>query len=209
MDGYPYGPAEFIRVAEKSGLIVRLGRIAVEQSIKFLKDVEDETGKVLSCSINLSAMQMSDLTFYDFLKETLTKYNVKPTQIVIEMTESVFFSDNNQLKMLLNNFYKDKIRLALDDFGSGYSSINNLTKYKFTCVKFDKGIIDSMLARGDISNLINLVHSYGYIVLAEGVETAEQLEYLKKEKCDYIQGYYFSKPVSKEEIISKYIDKIK
>lgn len=114
-------------------------------------------------------------------------------------------SDNAQLKKLLGNFYKDKIRLAFDDFGSGYSSINNLTKYKFTCVKFDKGIIDTMLARGDISNLIDLVHSYGYIVLAEGVETEKQMQYLKDLKCDYIQGYYFSKPVSKEEIVTKYI----
>lgn len=198
---FKYGPDKFIPVAERSGLIIKLGQIALHQPIELLSKMKSKGYDDIKISVNFSAGQIADTKYIDYLKNEIEKYGVQGTQLEIEFTESLLFHEDNEIKTIVDNFRRQGISLALDDFGSGYSSINSLSKFEFNIIKFDKQIIDTMfVTKSVVPSLINLVHGYGYKVIAEGVETKEQLEYLKKKGCDFIQGFYISKPLEKEKV---------
>ena len=146
---------------------------------------------------------MSRKEIVDFLEELLKRYNIPPELICIEITESLFISNKEAVSKLLNEFVKRGISLALDDFGTGYSSLSYLTFLPINVVKIDKSLVDNYLSneKGDfIKNIVRLVHSLAMKLTVEGVEHQWQNEKLKTFHCDYIQGYYYSKPISGAEI---------
>lgn len=196
-------PAEFIPVAEETGLISKIDRILTEKVVRQLAEWRRHGIPLYRVSINYSYGQISDKKYVDFLDGLLNQYGIDPSLIGIEITESLFASDKDQILTLLHSFKEKGIALALDDFGTGYSSLSYLTFLPVNVVKIDKSIVDNYLG-GErdkfIKNIVRLVHSLEMKLTVEGVEHEWQNEKLKNFHCDYIQGYYYSKPISGMEV---------
>ena len=196
-------PAQFIPIAEGTGQIIKIDRILTEKVVKQMAEWREHGIPLYKVSINYSYSQISDVHYVDFLEELLKRYNIPPELICIEITESLFISNKEAVSKLLNEFVKRGISLALDDFGTGYSSLSYLTFLPINVVKIDKSLVDNYLSneKGDfIKNIVRLVHSLAMKLTVEGVEHQWQNEKLKTFHCDYIQGYYYSKPISGAEI---------
>lgn len=203
---FPYGPADFIPVAEKTGDIIELGRIAARQAVLFEKELQNRN---IDCkiSINFSAIQVADDNFIAALGNFIDKQSMDGSKLSFEFTESALFTESDYMEKFIAFCENRNMGIALDDFGSGYSSMNNLYKFRFKVVKLDKTLIDNMFSSGSIKSLIALCHELKFKVVAEGVEKLEQLNYLIDCKCDYIQGFYFSKPLEINEVLEFLIDK--
>lgn len=194
---------EFIQIAEKTDLILRIGRIVTEKAVNQIVQWREAGLPQHKVSINFSSKQLRDEGYVNFLKTLIEKNRIQPDLIEIEITESIFLKNDKKAKKLLEDFLDIGVSIALDDFGTGYSSINYLTYIPVTKIKLDKSIVDSFLTEHKsafIENIIRLAHSLGLTITVEGVETLEQWEKLKEYKCDYIQGYLFSKPLEGDEI---------
>lgn len=204
---YNIPPFEFITIAEQTGLIIPIGRIITEMVIKQISKWHSKGYDNFVVAVNFSNVQLRDYAYPDFLKETLEKYNVSPCSIEIEITESIFLKKTNRSMDFMNKIVDLGIKLALDDFGTGYSAINYLTYVPIYKMKLDKSFVDKFSVNNDIStikNIINLAHGLGLKVTAEGVEEDEQFDILKEVCCDYIQGFLFDRPMTVEEVESKY-----
>ncbi|MGC4019154.1 MAG: EAL domain-containing protein [Muricomes sp.] len=154
-------------------------------------------------AINFSSKQIKDKGYVRYLKNLLDEHHISAELIEIEITESIFINNNEKAMKLFDDFLSIGVRLALDDFGTGYSSINYLTYIPVTKIKIDKSFVDIFLIDGKdafIENVIRLAHCLGLKIAVEGVEEKWQHDRLKEFDCDFIQGYYFSKPISGEEI---------
>jgi len=195
-------PAEFIPVAEESGLIIEIGRWVTKEAIKKLALIKNVYLSNLKISINFSANQINDTDYINFLRSMLKKYNVDASSLEIEITESFLIEDNKSIDFI-NELKKLGVKIALDDFGTGYSSFSYLGYLNADKVKLDKLLSDNFINKGDVDtlfNLINLLHSLDLSIVAEGIETKEQYLKLKESRCNHIQGYLFSKPKEKEEL---------
>ena len=197
-------PGKFIPVAEKNGLIWKIGRITTELVIRQISEWLRDGLEARPVSINFSSMQLSDEGYLDFLKRTLEKYRVPSRLVEIEITESLFIGKTDQAACLFHEFKAMGIRLLMDDFGTGYSVLGYLSYIPVDVIKLDKSLVDAYLTEGQdhfISNLIALVHDLGKTVIVEGVETDDQVRRLAEFRADVIQGYYFSKPLLPNEAI--------
>jgi len=202
INNFPYGPADFIPVAESMGTIIPLGRLALKQGILFLARLKEQGLDDFSISVNFSGAQVADAGFFDYMEGLLRDNHVNPRLLVLEFTESSFFQNTEYMSDFTKKCNDLGIRISLDDFGCGFSSIASLSLYPFNSVKLDKTITDKMLVNEAVSSLISFCHSFGYKVVCEGVETREQAEYLKKIDCEMIQGYYYAKPMMPQETIA-------
>ncbi|MDM8533370.1 EAL domain-containing protein [Clostridiaceae bacterium HSG29] len=208
-------PAKFIPIAEESGMIIKIGRIVTNHVIKQLYYWKEKGYPIKPVSINFSANQLYDMFYFDFLMEILNKYDIDPKFIEIEITENVFL-DNKELALeFVNKLRNENIKISIDDFGTGYSSISYLTFLPIDKVKFDRSLSMEFLNMENISTLDSLImvmHSLNLEVVAEGIEEYEDVKKLRVGKCDNIQGYYFSKPLEKEDVeevfYRNYLDKI-
>ena len=196
-------PALFIPIAENNGFITKIGRIMTEKVIKQMAAMRDEGIPLRRFAINYSAGQIVDTGYVDYLRGLLEKYNIPPEMIEIEITESLFLGNDQDSASLFKQLDELGVSLALDDFGTGYSSISYLAYLPVGVVKIDKTMVDVYLHDGKdvlIQNIINMVHSLGMKLIAEGIEEKWQYEKLKTFDCDVIQGYYFSKPIPGSEV---------
>ncbi|RCW52999.1 EAL domain-containing protein [Halanaerobium sp. ST460_2HS_T2] len=206
LKNYSISPAEFIPVAEESGLIIEISRWVTKRAIKDLAVLNKKKNKSLKISINFSVQQLNDLDYINFIEENMRANKVNFENLEIEITESLLIHQEQKAINYLNQLTDLGIKLALDDFGTGYSSLNYLTYISFSKVKLDKILIEEFLEYDNINtidSLISLFHSMELPVVAEGVETEKQLAKLKTANCDYIQGYIFSKPLVFSQIIEK------
>ncbi|GAB6106506.1 putative bifunctional diguanylate cyclase/phosphodiesterase [Fusibacter bizertensis] len=200
-----YSPMEFISIAETNGAIQTLGRWITEEVIKQIAVWNRQVGEILPVAINFSCMQMLDKGYLTFFEETLRKYKVSPTQVIIEITESVFMDVRFNGVNFINEFKKLGVIVALDDFGTGYSSLIYLTNINFDKVKLDRLFIQKLIDDKSIkvlSGIIHMLHSIDVCVVAEGVEDEIQSRTLLSCGCDELQGYYFGKPLEPEHILS-------
>lgn len=196
-------PTKFIAIAEEEGLIIAIGRQVVEMVVKQLNIMKTMGIDLKPISINFSAKQLYDHDFFLFLKDTLEAYSIEPKYLEIEMTESVFFESRDVTLKLLHSLRRIGIKVLIDDFGTGYSSLGYLTLYPIDVVKLDKSINERFSNHESsevIDSIIKLVHSLHLEVIAEGIETKEQLALLQSQDCNYVQGYIFSKPIDASEI---------
>lgn len=205
-------PALFIPVAEDTGLIVRIGRIVIEKSASFVRKMND-LNVSRHVSTNFSFKQFSDKDFFDHYIKTAEKEGISIEDLDVELTENVLFKKSEEKYAFFDFFKKHNIPLSLDDFGTGYSSFNSLFSIPISNVKIDKGLSESLCENIESSKkLISYFHQAGLKVVMEGIETKEQVEAIKKIGADYIQGYYFSKPLSEEDTLENihvnYKDKI-
>ncbi|MBR1615096.1 MAG: EAL domain-containing protein, partial [Treponema sp.] len=197
-------PVDFIPVAEKSGYIAKIGRIITEKTILAMVNWRNNGMKLRKASINFSAAQIADSGYVSYLEDLLKKHNIAPKLICIEITESLFLGNRKQATELFEQFKKLGVQLALDDFGTGYSSLSYLAYLPVDIVKIDKTMVDNYLSVPDksvfVENIVNLVHSLNMKLIVEGIETKWQYDKIKMLGGDYIQGYFFSKPILPEEV---------
>lgn len=204
LKNHTISPAQFIPIAEETEFILKMGRIVATKVVEQLVNWRERGLDLLPVAINFSSKQIKDNEYVPFLKNLLDEYNISPKLIEIEFTESIFIDNSEEAVNLFNDFLSIGVNLALDDFGTGYSSISYLTYIPVKKIKLDKSFVDIYLQDGKdefIHNLIQLSHSLNLKITVEGVEEHHQYERLKKFKCDYIQGYYFSKPILGEDVL--------
>ncbi len=196
-------PGEFVPVAEINGSIARIGRIVTEKVIRQLSDWKADGIDLKPVSVNFSANQLHDSGYLQFISHLLVEYEIEPRYIEIEITESIFLENKQATLIFLKKLKEMGIAISIDDFGTGYSSLNYLTFLPVDKIKLDRSLSVRFLEMDStkvMSSLISLVHSLGLTVIAEGVETAGQVERLKRAECDFIQGYYYSKPIEANRI---------
>lgn len=199
------GPGEFIKIAEDVGLISEITKWVLKKVMEQLIEWEKD-GITVRVAINISSKDLNR-SFIEYIKTCMNTYPVNPDLLEFELTERVIIENEKEAEQMLNLIKDLGIRISLDDFGTGYNSLLHLVQLPIDYLKIDKVFVDHVM---DINNryliegTILSAHQLGIEVIAEGVEMKEQLELLKKIKCDTIQGYYFSKPLSPEKFIEFY-----
>jgi len=205
-------PMEFIPLAEQNGKIIEIGYWIIETACKLVKKYEHEP-KFPIISINISAVQIKEWDFIDNVASIIKKYKVNTNSLKFEITESNSMEEIENSKLILKKLKDMGIKISMDDFGTGHSSLAELKKMMIDYIKIDKSFIDDLHV--DASNelivdaMISMAKSLKIQIIAEGVETKEQFEYLKANGCDYIQGYLFSKPIGEKELVEKFVKGIK
>ncbi|MEC1179044.1 ABC transporter substrate binding protein [Metasolibacillus meyeri] len=196
-------PAQFIPIAEESELMITIGRIVATKAVEQLVSWREAGIALVPIALNFSPKQINDKDYATFLKQLLDKHHLQANLIEIEFTESILINNDEEATKLFQNFLAAGIQLALDDFGTGYSSIRYLTFIPVNKIKLDKSFVDIFLQDGKesfIENIIRLAHSLNKKIIVEGVEEEAQYLKLKHSNCDYIQGYYFSKPIRGDQV---------
>jgi diguanylate cyclase (GGDEF)-like protein/PAS domain S-box-containing protein len=194
-------PDEFIPVAEESDLIALLGRWVMVESCRQMAEWQKRFGLVppLTISVNVSARQLSDSRLLEDVEFALAQSGLSPESLALEMTESSIMGNAEQTLATLDRLKAMNVRLEIDDFGTGYSSLSYLQRLPFDTLKIDRSFIRELSAgngsRDIVRAILQLAHSLRLKVIAEGVETEEQLSSLRQLGCDYIQGFLLSKPV--------------
>jgi len=198
-------PLKFIGIAEETHLINSIGDWVLQNSCRFLKELHDQGCHGIGMSVNISVVQLMQQDFIDRLMEILARTGVRHQDLELEITESVFIESYEMIKNKIESLITKGITVALDDFGKGYSSLSCLTQIPITTLKIDKSFVDTIASEKFDKSLTSMIimigRRLGLSVVAEGVETEEQLEYLKKYKCHKVQGYYFSKPLPAGEVL--------
>jgi diguanylate cyclase (GGDEF)-like protein len=199
-------PAVFIPLAESCGLIHQLGFWVLQQSCRQYSQWLAQGYKPLSLAVNVSAHQFGKEQLLDELQQILTETQMPAKYLELEVTESALMLDEDKVVIVMQQIKTLGVRLAIDDFGTGYSSLSYLKRLPLDVLKIDRRFIEHIPHANDdkqiTSAIIALAHNMNFKVLAEGVETAEQLAFLQQQGCDYYQGYYFSKPLPAAEFVS-------
>ncbi|NMC32964.1 MAG: EAL domain-containing protein [Veillonellaceae bacterium] len=197
-------PLQFIPVAEENGLIIELGDWGLRTACRFCKDLHKRGYKDLSVSVNVSVKQLASNNYVETVAAALVESGLQPDALELEITESVLIGSFDAKINKLNALRAMGIRIALDDFGTGYSSLTYLQQLPIHTLKIDQTFIHRMnkedSTRTIIDAIIALAHRLGIVVVAEGIETDEQLALLKKFGCDIIQGYHLSAPLPAEKL---------
>jgi diguanylate cyclase (GGDEF)-like protein len=203
-------PDEFIPVAEQTGAIVSIGRYVLQQAIENSRHWQKTLDKEFQVAINLSPRQLRDAGLIKFIQTLLQRNELKPDAIVLEVTEGVLMSGQQDIEQALMRLHKAGISLAMDDFGTGYSSLSYLRKYPFNVLKVDRTFVSDITDDPADCELVTasvlMAHGLGLKVVAEGVETESQFNLLREIHCEYAQGYLFSRPIDAEAFTSLLLD---
>lgn len=198
-------PARFIPLAEQSGLIFPIGQWVLQEACRFARRLTDMGKGHIHVAVNISPRQLMADDFVDIVRRSIQGAGVKPEQIELEITESVLIESLEGSVQKLNQLRELGVMLSLDDFGTGYSSLTYLRNLPVGVLKIDKSFIDKILSDKTqmqvVGSIIDLGHTLGLTIVAEGVETQEQLSRLMQYGCDHVQGYIFSRPIPEEEAI--------
>ncbi len=196
-------PDEFIPIAEETGLIIQLGQQVIEKSCYQFKQWQQNDLPITNLSINVSARQFKEQDLVTLLHDTLSKNNLDASHIELELTESTLLGNETQAESILNQLHDMGIKISIDDFGTGYASLAYLKRLPIDILKIDKSFIDGIMFESDDIAIINaicgLAIGLGIKLVAEGIETKEQLEKVKDLNIDFGQGYYWSPPLPVEK----------
>ena len=196
-------PGEFIPLFEKNGFIPQLDQYIWEQVCVKLKEWKEKGYRIVPVSVNVSRADVYQIDLVEMLVELTQKYQVPPSCLHLEITESAYAENPVQIIDTVHQLRSHGFVIEMDDFGSGYSSLNMLTQMKVDILKLDMAFVQNEIAKpidqSILSYIISMAHWMDLSVVAEGVETREQLERLRELGCDYVQGYYFTKPIPDQE----------
>ena len=197
-------PDLFIPLFEENGLVTKLDRYVWEESAKQIRRWKDELGVTIPVSVNVSRVDIAEPDMTDFITKIVKENGLSASEYMLEITESAYTSDSKNIVEVIENLRLLGHKVEMDDFGSGYSSLNMLTSMPIDVLKMDKAFIRNIQPGNKEMKLVELVldiaKNLGVPVVAEGVETEEELNMLKAAGCDIIQGYYFSKPIPPSEM---------
>lgn len=196
-------PARFIPIAEETGLIVSIGQWVLETACLQAKQWQHSGLPTIQMSVNVSLHQFKQLSFVDQVEATLLKTGLHPSHLNLEITESMT-SDVQNCKTTLQRLRELGVNVSIDDFGTGYSSLSYLSKFPITHLKIDQAFVQELSPsnRAIVKTIISLAKNLNLNVIAEGVETEEQADFLATLHCDEVQGYFYSKPLPKGQIES-------
>ncbi len=202
-DGSMISPADFIPIAEKTGLVDRIDMRVFELAVEFLAKVSKETENDVMMSVNVSVRHLMKNNFINDIKQVLKYHEISPERIEIEITESIMIDSAEKALQRINEIKAMGMKVAIDDFGTGYSSLSYLNNFPSDLLKIDKAFIDQMSLSESSKQYVAMIISIGHIlhlkVISEGVESADQVDILKNIGCDYIQGFVWGKPMPPEE----------
>lgn len=203
-------PAEFIPIAEESGTIVMLDQWIFKAACEQAQQWYQAGYHFESISINVSSIDLMRTDFVENVEKIISETGILPTLVEIEITETAVIEYLETVSKRLQRLRDLGVRIALDDFGTGYSSLSYLRSIPIDTLKVDKSFIDHIAENANeeaiIHNIIQMAHTMELKVVAEGVETKEQYEILEANQCDYIQGYYFGRPLSAKDIERLFLD---
>jgi EAL domain-containing protein (putative c-di-GMP-specific phosphodiesterase class I) len=199
-------PGEFMPIAEETGLIFPIDRWVIREACQQMCEWQKQIpeAKSLTMSVNLSGKQISQPDIFPFLENTLHQTGLEPSCLKIELTESSIIENNHHSTLAFEKLKAMGVQIQIDDFGVGYSSLSYLSKYPIDALKIDQSFVNQMNQNGNqmkiIQAIVNLTHRLGVDVIAEGIETSDQLNELKDLDCKFGQGYLIYKPLDKNEI---------
>lgn len=201
-------PDLFIPLFEENGLVTKLDRYVWEESAKQIRKWKEELGITIPVSVNVSRIDIAAPDMTDFITKIVKENGLSPAEYMLEITESAYTSDSKHIVEVVENLRSLGHKVEMDDFGSGYSSLNMLTSMPIDVLKMDRAFVRNIQPGNKEMKLVELVldiaKNLGVSVVAEGVETEEEYKMLKDAGCDIIQGYYFSKPVPPSDF-SKFV----
>ena len=196
-------PSDFIPLAEESNLIVQVGDWVLDKVCADYRRWQEKVPSPVRVSLNLSLRQLQQRRFLEKVRETFEAHQISPTCLELEITETTLMEDTDRTIRILDSLYGMGLHLAIDDFGTGYSSLSALQQFPISALKIDQSFVrDVAIDRDDASivrTIIQMGHSLGLEVVAEGVESEEQLAFLRAEQCDFAQGHLFGDPMTGEE----------
>lgn len=205
-------PNDFISLAEESGFIVPLGEWVIRKACSQNKEWQEEGIPPLRIAVNVSAQQFLQDSFVSRLSEILSETGISPELLEVEITESALMNHEEKIITKLQELKKMSVHVSIDDFGTGYSSLNYLKNFEVSALKIDQSFIRDLYA--DSKNMaitkmiISLAHNLQLEVIAEGVETEHQHEFLLHNGCEHAQGFLYCKPLSAKEIAQKLRSKL-
>jgi diguanylate cyclase (GGDEF)-like protein/PAS domain S-box-containing protein len=198
-------PDKFIPIAEDSGLIWQIGHIVVEQCCEAARLLSARVDHSIRVGINISPKQFQQNDLQALLVEQCRRHGIQTNQIELEITEGLLMKNTEKSEAIMNDLVRNGFTFSVDDFGTGYSSLAYLRRFPITTLKVDRSFVTDLPDDPDASALsraiIHLAHSLRLNIVAEGVETAEQLEFLRDEGCEFIQGYYYAKPMPLDDLL--------
>lgn len=208
-DGSFVYPDEFIPLIERSGQIVDVDYYVYREVFRFIADRIKEGKKVVPISLNVSRVHLNKMYILEYVKELFEEYQIPYSMVEFELTESIYLDNTEQALKLIKGLHNMGTKVSMDDFGSGYSSLNLLSKLPIDIIKLDKVFLkEGDLQESDkiiISCVVDMAKKLQIMSLCEGVETVEQSNYLKEVGCQAQQGFYFSRPIP-QEVFEKFLD---
>jgi EAL domain-containing protein (putative c-di-GMP-specific phosphodiesterase class I) len=196
-------PDQFIPIAEQSGQIIKIGEWVLYTACRQLSTWMDLGLKVHPIAVNLSGVQLRQQNLASRIAQILIEFDLDPSLLEIELTESSLVTTNDQPYAILKKIQGMGIRVTMDDFGTGYSSLSYLRKIPLSCVKIDRSFIFDLNKDENadklVASIVSMAHELGFEVVAEGVEEKYQADHLIALGCEYLQGYYFSRPIPHDE----------
>jgi EAL domain-containing protein (putative c-di-GMP-specific phosphodiesterase class I) len=203
-------PDRFIGVAESSGLILPMGAWVLRTACAQARRWQDDGLCAMPIAVNVSAVQFRQQGFRELISKVLSETGLACQYLELELTESLILSNADVTSSVLRELKGMGIKLAIDDFGTGYSSLSYLKQFPFSKLKIDRSFIRDAAVNSDdaaiTTAIISMAKGLGLKVIAEGVENEAQMSFLRALRCDEIQGYYFSKPLTVEEVSAKLQD---
>jgi EAL domain-containing protein (putative c-di-GMP-specific phosphodiesterase class I) len=198
-------PAQFIPLAEETGMIVQIGEWVLRTACAQAKTWQ-LAGMPMRVAVNLSARQFHQGDLAEAIADILAEYDLPHDLLEVELTEGILMEDTTQTGAILDKLHQMGVQISIDDFGTGYSSLSYLKRLPIQVLKIDQSFVRDIHTDPDdraiVTAVIALAHSMKLKVVAEGVETQEQLAFLREYNCDIMQGYLFSRPVSGDEVLA-------
>lgn len=197
-------PDRFIPVAEETGLIHDIGNWVLNEACRQLARWDDEGAPPIRMAVNVAVPQLRRRNFVDEVRDAVLRHGIRPDRLEVEVTESVFLNQDEQVRQTLQGLADLGVQLSLDDFGTGYSSLSYLRNFRFDVLKIDKSFVSELHRNRDditlISAIVSIARDMSLLTIAEGIESAEQQHILHELGCNIGQGYHFSRPVTASEM---------
>jgi len=208
-DGNYISPGRFIPLAEETGMIVTIGEWVLREACRQAQDWQKKFSRNLRIAVNISSQQFYQSDIRKTIMQALFEASVKPSLLQLELTESILMRDVEETISILDYLKGTGITLAIDDFGTGYSSLSYLKRFPLDALKIDQSFVKDLSEKNDdaaiCAAIIAMAHQLGLIVIAEGVETDEQMAFLRGQKCDQAQGYLLAKPMPAAELEARFL----
>ena len=207
-DGTMVYPNDFVPVFERNGFVEQLDFYMLESACQLIRNNINEGREIYPISVNQSRVLLHNPTYIGRVSEILKRYDIPKGYIELEITETVLFTERAKMLTILKELKDREVLLSMDDFGSGYSSLNMLKDFPFDVLKIDREFFSESIASESstwiLRKIIEMANGLGIRVICEGVETKDQVEMLQKIGCRYVQGYYYSKPIPAEKFVETY-----
>ena len=205
-------PSDFIPIAEESNLIIEIGEWVLDRVCEDFRYWQRSVSSPGRVSVNLSLKQLRQLNFISRIKSIMRSYEISPTSLELEITETTLMENPERTVKLLDELYSLGLHLAIDDFGTGYSSLSALQQFPISTLKIDKSFVRDVATSSDdatiVGTIIHMGKSLKMDVVAEGVETEEQLNILQQMDCTYVQGLLFGEPMSSDNYLELLLSQV-